>query len=167
MKKIFLVLLVLTIFVPAHKVLAHEIAIDGSVQVLFHSDPDDNPSAGQPTALHFEATDSTNAFKAGDCNCVLTVSQKNQLLFESNVTPITASTSIYTFASAFTFPRTGDYKVTLAGISKTGAFKSFTVAYNFTVPDPNANKKLLISIGFGMLLILAGAFWNFRKQSSL
>ena len=172
MKKIFSILLTICSlgwFAPV--AFAHFPASDGSITVILHTDPDDNPIAGQPAQVYADVSDSTGKFKASNCNCDLIISQNNTVLFNHLLQATTQSNSIFSFQTPFTFPNAGTYHITISGNPKTpGAFQTFQVDYNIPViqkptPTPPSKNKYvafyaLIAAG---LIICLGSFLKARQ----
>lgn len=129
MKNLTTTLLLLAL--TASPVLAHELARDGNVAALMHTDPDDAPLIAKPTAVFFELNQrGGKPIALSQCNCTLNVyagsvrpgavpvgrgalrQGKNQLL------------------SSVVFPVAGAYTMVLTGAPKPGAsFDKFKLSW--------------------------------------
>jgi hypothetical protein len=119
---------------------AHQIKTDGSMSVLLHTDPNDDPYAGMPAMLHFVFTDSEKQFKMEDCECHAYISPYNQreaiekkgFVADLNAPNITRVYGSYTFE--YVFPQRDVYAVLVKGAPKNGAaFKPFSMLYDLRI----------------------------------
>lgn len=125
-----MIVLAFGFFRPA---LAHEYQSDGSVTVLLHTNPDDDPIAAEPASLFFQVTDTANRFDAAKCDCSVTVSNEGKSLFAGFLFRIEGA-SIYAFTVPFTFPKKAVYSISVAGSPKTaGDFQKFAVKFDLRV----------------------------------
>lgn len=134
-KNLFLIFLFVFLgLTAAHAASAHFYLTDGSITVLLHMDPDDDPIVGQPATIHFQITDKTNKFTPANCDCSVIVSEYNgpQILSSSLSAP--PPPSIYEFGQKIIFPIKDIYLVTMTGQpKKAGEFSKFKVVYDFRI----------------------------------
>ena len=140
---------------------AHTYKTEGTITVLMHSNPDDDPIVGQAAALFFQITDSANKFDATKCDCNLVISKQNQELFRGSLLRIDNAPTIYGFTKPFTFPEKAVYSITVTGKPTTAnLFQSFEVNYDLRVDrgvgEPPQTKSTWPWV-IGGILILAGA----------
>lgn len=131
MRKTFLLLfLTLIIFVP--QVSAHVLETENSIGGVLHIEPEDNPIAGEPSAIILDIKDTQNKFSSTNCNCTLTILENNQVIttqpFSSTPDSQTAITT------SFTFPQTDIYKIKISGIPfQPDSFTPFNLEYDIRV----------------------------------
>jgi hypothetical protein len=140
MKKIvFGVLLIFLAFGFFKPALAHEYQTDGTITVLLHTNPDDDPVVAEPASLFFQVTDTAGRFDAAKCDCSVTISDQGKQLFSDSLLRIDGA-SIYGFTIPFTFPQKAVYGVVVTGKPKTlGAFQSFQVQFALRVDRTSGN----------------------------
>jgi len=68
MKRYLLIPLVILFSFPSTYALAHDLAVDGSISVIFHMDPDDDPLIGTPTKFQFEFFDADKKLDLTKCD---------------------------------------------------------------------------------------------------
>ncbi|MFI5157626.1 MAG: hypothetical protein ACHQF4_02105 [Sphingobacteriales bacterium] len=132
-QKIIVVLPVIALVLFGLTVSAHTLKIDGDIGVILHTDPDDDPIAGQPTGLYFEITDRTKKFDPANCDCKFEVVQNGKEIFSEELfdpgqqvqsTPVVK----------YTFEAKGVYDIILQGTPKiNGQFQPFKLDYNLRV----------------------------------
>lgn len=134
-------LISLSFFIPTVK--AHELKRYGSISVLIHINPDDDPVAGQPSELLFLTSDKDKKFNAEHCNCQASVSYNNEILFSSPLIKANSSyRGIFAPAIPYTFPHKGIFTVTLTGEPKTpNDFQPFAISYDIRVEKDASTPK--------------------------
>ncbi|NJM47356.1 MAG: hypothetical protein HC860_15345 [Alkalinema sp. RU_4_3] len=121
--------------VNAQSALAHNVKVDDQVAATFHLEPNHNPKVGEAAKIWFAlAKKGGEAIALADCDCVLTVRQKEQVV----ATPALSSTDVEQYrgipGATFTFPAVGLYSLRLSGKPKTGdGFNPFNLDYEVTV----------------------------------
>jgi hypothetical protein len=139
---------------------AHTLKTDGQITVLLHTDPDDDPVAGREATILLSVTDPASQFNPADCDCLVTVAEKNRQLLSIHP-PTSRQTSIYDFAVPITFPERAVYQITLSGTPKSaGQFQPFAVTYDLRVdrqvaPAPTQNAAIIVDLIIA-ILVLAG-----------
>ncbi len=140
MKKIFLsVLLAVLAFLP-YAGSAHEIKTTGTLEILLHRDPEDDPIAREPAQLYFSVTDKAEKFTFPDCECQVTIKLGGEVLVDRLLTPEDEAPDWGVNVSRvdYTFPRRGLYVVTLQGSSKADYYPDFRLDYDVRVDRESA-----------------------------
>ena len=111
--------------------LAHELARDGNVAALMHTDPDDAPLVGKPTAVFFELNvRGGRALALAGCTCSLNVYAGS---VRAGARPVMQGKLVQgkgEILSSVTFPAAGAYTMVLQGRPKTGAaFSPFKLSW--------------------------------------
>lgn len=130
MKKLLfsLVLLVLPLTLGAH-----EIKTSGTLNILLHMEPLDNPAANENAQLLFSVEDTAAKFKFADCACrVIVKSSDDRELLNRLVTPADDAPDwgVNVARIEFVFPQIGIYKVFLQGVSTNNTFADFNLEYD-------------------------------------
>lgn len=141
---------------------AHELKTDGSISVLLHINPDDDPIAGQLSELLFLTQDKEKRFNTENCDCYASVSYNNETMFTSPLFKANSSyRGIFAPAIPYTFPQKGIYTVRLTGEPKNiSGFQSFSISYDVRIEKdakspikPRSNNTLYY---FVVIATLAG-----------
>jgi hypothetical protein len=125
------------------EVSAHQIKSDGSISILQHSDPNDNPLAGTTTTLYLNFTDTENKFSASECACVVYIAPYAEL------DSITETGDVFNFARGdlmhsynenylfeYIFPKRDIYAIVVEGTPLEGAsFTPFRIVFDLRVAD--------------------------------
>ena len=128
-KNVILFFALISFFIFPQTIFAHVLQTDGSIGVVFHTDPDDDPIAEQPTAFFFHIKDRQNKFSFEKCQCEVTVSEHGKTI---NTQTITKGSTTYTF------PKEDNYKVIFSGQPKTNEdFQKFALTYDVSVTHDN------------------------------
>lgn len=102
-------------------VLAHELARDGNVAALMHTDPDDAPLVGKPTAVFFELNQrGGRAIPLAQCACTLNVYAGSVRAGAKPLTRGVLRQGKGQLLSSVTFPVVGAYTMVLQGKPKSG-----------------------------------------------
>ncbi len=111
-------------FAFAPMAFAHQSTTSNGINVTIHVAPDDEPTAGQPATIVFVSAKRPGwSLHRTSCGCRIKVSDSTgSELLNRRVT---------TRTTAFTFPRSGAYRVTISGRLKRGS-KSKSFAASFT-----------------------------------
>ncbi|MEO8065584.1 MAG: hypothetical protein ABI643_01865 [Candidatus Doudnabacteria bacterium] len=155
---------------------AHLYETDGSVTVLLHSNPDDDPIVGAAAALFFQIDDTANRFDQAQCDCSVEISKQGKKLFSSSLLRI-GGASIYAYTVPFTFPEKAVYSIVVTGKPKESElFQDFQVKYDLRVdrdqgqeatPATNSTSgrsaKLIAIIAVGFV-VLAGLVIFFKSK---
>jgi hypothetical protein len=119
----------------APQALAHNVKVDDQVAATFHLEPNHNPKAGEAAKIWFAlAKKGGEAIALDDCDCVLTVRQKDVVV----ATPVLSAMDVEQYrgipAATFTFPVVGLYSLRLSGKPKAiNGFNPFNLDYEVTV----------------------------------
>jgi hypothetical protein len=159
----------------APQALAHVLKNDGPIGVLLHVNPDDDPIVGQPAALLFSVTDSTNRFDPAACNCMVTISEQGKQLFSGSMLRLGSAASIYSLTLPFTFPEKAVYHIVASGHPKNGkSFQNFQVDYDLRVdrgtdaqPASGTPYLTLVIVVIGIFCICTFMIISRKKLSSL
>ncbi|HYC79951.1 MAG TPA: hypothetical protein VEC17_02905 [Candidatus Binatia bacterium] len=130
MKKLLFIAMLLVL--PAMAAQAHEVKHSGSLSILLHMEPLDDPAAGEQGQLYFSVEDSNNKFKVSDCDCQVIVELAGQELLNRKVTPEDEAPDwgANVMRIPFVFPSRNIYQVSIIGKSKTNSFADFTLEYD-------------------------------------
>lgn len=159
-------------FTVAGKANAHFITRNGAVGAILHMDSDDDPVAGQKTGFHFDIKDSTNKFKPSECDCVVNIYEKEQLLYTYK--DVDSQDGLYEINFKYVFPQKDLYKVELIGMPKTqDSFSEFKISYDVRVENEIKGFEKTIydlsefrgQILFSIVALLFALFIVFRKMS--
>lgn len=124
-------LLLSLLTLSASSVLAHELVRDGNVAALMHTDPDDAPLVGKPTAVFFELNQrGGRAIALAGCTCSLSIYAGS---VRATSRPLIQGKLVQgkgEILSSVTFPAAGAYTMVLQGRPKTGAaFSPFKLSW--------------------------------------
>ena len=124
-------LLLSLLALSASSALAHELARDGNVAALMHTDPDDAPLIGKPTAVFFELNQrGGRAIALSGCTCSLNVYAGSVRAGAKPVVQGKLKQGKGEILSSVTFPAAGAYTMVLQGKPKTGAaFDPFKLSW--------------------------------------
>jgi len=148
---------------PAAIASAHVLKTDGSIGVVLHINPDDNPISGRQTNYVLYFNDIDGRFTLPDCTCGLTISQNGAVIAKKSL----AVTSSLVSSNTFTFPQPAVYLLHVTGSPKVnGTFQPFSLDYSVRVSGNEATPQgqfpllLWVAIGLDMLLVLLFAVVN-------
>jgi DMSO/TMAO reductase YedYZ heme-binding membrane subunit len=117
-------------FFSIPKASAHVLKTDGTFGAVLHVEPDDNPIAGERSALHFDYKDTTGKFSGSDCICGVMIFKDNKNLLDKSIQFGNTSEELSPEIE-FTFPEEGVYSIVLKGQSKAqNSFAPFSLAYD-------------------------------------
>lgn len=160
---------------------AHVRKTDGSITVLFHADPTDDPVAGQPAELYFGITDTTGRFSMDECNCSLTIANGEKQILNTILSTSVSNPSIFNFSVPFIFPEASVYQIIMTGTPKVkGAFQDFSVTYDLNVKRGSADVAAsnggavmndqgwtsYLGLGGAILVVIASLYFIYREIRS-
>ncbi len=140
-KRVLSVFVIVVLF-SASSVEAHQIKSDGSMSVLLHSDPNDDPYAGSPAILYFTFTDKNKLFSMEECNCKVMLAPYDDLdqinekgiLTEFNSDTIGRVHGSYSLD--YVFPRRDVYAIVVEGEPREGAsFEPFRIDFALRIAN--------------------------------
>lgn len=143
MKKILLGLAILILPLIAG---AHEVKRAGTLDILLHMEPLDNPVVNENAFLYFSVADSANQFVFADCVCRVSVKDSSgKELLNRLVTPADEAPDwgVNVSRIPFVFPQLGIYKVAIAGESKTSKFADFALEYDKRIERADESQSLV------------------------
>jgi hypothetical protein len=122
-----------------HTVYAHFPKTDGTITVVLHVDPNDDPIPGEQAHLYFLFKDTDKKFQLSSCNCIVTVSEDGKEILHKQLTETRDNkASIWGANIPFTFPDRNVYQITLSGNSiPQDSFQSFKLSWYFRVDENN------------------------------
>ncbi len=109
------ILICLLLLSTAYVVSAHEIVQNGTVSLLIHIDPDDVAIAGKPTTIHIDLENKDKGFALEKCKCFLNVELDEKDLLSVPIVPATEPSVYSAQGVPFTFPRQGEYHISVKG----------------------------------------------------
>lgn len=163
-------LLVFGLFSPL-KTYAHFPATDNSMTAEFHVEPYHDPIPGQKAYLQFLFDDKEQKFDLNECDCILSISEKNKELYEKQLTgEKDKNTTIWESITTYVFPERGIYHLQIIGKPKTtNAFQPFDVSWEFRVDPkgshglvekkPSSSIPMIIGFVIGLIIFLAVMGW--------
>ncbi len=151
---LFLFFLLGSLFYLPSAAQAHFIETDGSVLIMLHANPDDDPIIGQDAKLTFYITDSQKKFKLAQCDCRLTISLNNTVIFStSTVSNNLGGSPVF----SYTFPQKGIYTIKFtAAPLVSGGFQNFKFNYDMRVDRTVAQAMAAKNFVYRMYLVLGG-----------
>jgi hypothetical protein len=127
----------------APQALAHNVKVDDQVAATFHLEPNHNPRAGEAAKIWFAlAKKGGEAIALADCDCVLTVRQKETVVATPGLSALDVEQYRGIPAATFTFPAVGLYSLRLSGKPKTTGFNPFNLDYEVTVQAGKVSETL-------------------------
>ncbi len=145
---------------------AHELRTSGSIHVLLHVSPNDEPVTNHPSQLNFHILDDEGKFKGANCDCAVKVTLNETVLLNS---PVNVGAFDYLgFNQAgivpFVFPSVGNYQVNFSGKPIAGYdFHAFSLNYtkNVSLVGHSVNHDEPFFIGSAILGVVIVAITLF------
>lgn len=164
LKQVLLVLpmylLIMGTTIPS--VSAHELESNNGVSVIFHIEPDDNPTAGEPTVLNMLYSHEAGGFKISNYTLKVELHQGDTLVASYPVAPAFFGAT-REGDSTITFPSVGSYDIKLIGTAKEKSVQSFKLDYDAKVSNAgstsgakNTNNVKTVYILSAFSLIILG-----------
>jgi hypothetical protein len=150
------------------KVLAHQLAQDGSISAFLHVAPSDNPKPSAQNNLEVYFNDEQFKFNMADCDCRITVVQGVKQLLNSRLAAAAGRTGT---AQVYLPKNNFSYGVIVTGIPKnSSAFQPFRLNFDIDVGNPASapkNNQDYWAAGLSLIFIGAPAFavMKYRRQS--
>jgi hypothetical protein len=116
---------------------AHVLKVDGQIGALLHTDPDDAPLVGTPTAFYLQFKDSAAPLMLQD-DYALDVTVSNSTGATAEILPVGWSyvgTGELDFS--YTFPEKGSYTLNVLGVPKKQGFSTFALHYDILAGADN------------------------------
>jgi hypothetical protein len=134
---------------------AHVLKTDGTIGVVLHIQPDDNPTAGVVTTYQLAFDDTSGQFNLKNCDCGVSVQQNGATI---DTGPLVVSSSLAS-TDTYTFKTPDVYTLVISGKPKSGnSFQPFSLSYLVRVEvngQMNAQPfPLTLGIGFGLMTVL-------------
>lgn len=149
--------------VGAKTAYAHELQSEGSVHVIMHVAPNDNPIAGKQSTLVFYVFDDQENFSGTHCDCNVKVTMDGTNLLNK---PINIGDKGFNHVGElpFSFSMLGDYQINLSGKPIDGSsFQAFNLTFTESVtnsdPPSNPDKPFFIMFGLIVLAMIPFVFW--------
>ena len=139
---------------------AHVLRTDGDIGAVLHINPDDNPTAGDPTDYVISFADDTGKFSLSQCLCSVAVMQAGRTITRRSLAHSQGAVS----ENRYTFVRPAVYTLRVTGMPRTpGAFQPFTLDYEVRVTSGQSAMQpvpplLWAGMGLGLGLILLAAY---------
>ncbi len=112
---------------------AHEIKKSGTLEVLLHMEPGDDPVAREEAQLYFSVTDSNEKFSYSNCDCTVTASLQDSdtQIFSKRLTADDEAPDwgVNVSRVVITFPKIGLYDVKWSAKLKNSTFADATLDY--------------------------------------
>lgn len=149
----------LSAMTSSSKVQAHELISSGNYYALLHTEPRDEPEAGQPSVLKFAVNKHSGTYNQTGYNNQATISKSGRVIAKLKV-----NQSVFGNASDgsanYTFATSGTYDIVLHGVLKTDPNEVFDLHYSLDVTPALTGAAKAHSDGFGTAaiggLIVAG-----------
>lgn len=149
--------------VGAKTAYAHQLQSDGSVHVIMHINPDDNPITGKQSTLVFYVFDDQENFSGTHCDCNVGITMDGTSLLSK---PINIGDNGFNHVGElpFNFPMLGDYQINFSGKPIDGtSFQTFNLSFTESVdssdPPSNPDKPFFIIFGLIALAMIPFVFW--------
>jgi hypothetical protein len=159
--KCFAALLLLLAVSP---VWGHVVAVDGTIGVTMHIDPDDQPVTGSPTRFYLWFKDTTGRLKPQDCRGTFSVSDADDYVLQTQ--PLFARTgSGLNDLHEVTFVKPGVYTVRINGApTGTTTFHPFLITFQVRVTGGASASGFPVWPFYagGGLLALGLLWWGLR-----
>lgn len=168
----FIASFLLTFFLQGGLAFAHTLKVDGSIGVVLHVDPEDDPVAGETATFYFDIKDKQGKFSVNNCDCVAAVLQEEVIKEKVRLSSVPSIQYI--------FPSTGIYKIELKGAPlQDGAFQAFDVRFDQrvakgqqSVVDSSESHHEKGGIDwrvwvFGTVIFLFAIAWFYRRGRGL
>ncbi len=137
---LFFLILMVSGMVWGAPVYAHQIKTSGTMSILQHSDPNDEPVAGMTTTLYLNITDSAGTFSAQHCDCTVYIAPYRSLEtiettgvsfdFETGLT----HTYNENYSLEYVFPDRDVYAIVVEGAPReSGKFSPFRIVFDIRV----------------------------------
>jgi len=139
---------------------AHQLKGNNGYTAVMHIDPDDDPTAGEPTVLNFLIGKDKGSYNQNDYDISVAISSDGQPTDHVVVAPAVFGNAGDGKAD-YTFPRLNVYTLTLTGHRKANPSDSFKMAFTVRVASQTATAKgdtsdvLILSAGSLVILGLA------------
>jgi hypothetical protein len=119
---------------------AHETKTSGSLKILLHIVPNDDPFIKEESHVVLEFTDSKNIFNVDQCDCRVSISQgintEKKVLFTSDIFTSQFSRTKTTVSFPYVFQEKGIYTLTFQGTPKiTNHYEPINVSYDIRVDN--------------------------------
>jgi hypothetical protein len=106
---------------------------DGSIGAVLHINPNDEPTANQPSTLVFEFKDKRNNFSSKECNCLVSILANGKTVYSQPLFQDTQTKDTYA-AITYIFPESNIYTVQITGKSLSGtSFQPFHLSWDIRV----------------------------------
>ncbi len=151
------VLLGLAVVVLPGSVAAHSYKSVGTVSVLYHAEPSDQPAALQKSSLNFFITDKSNTFALADCYCRALIRDiaGREVIVPLMIEGVAGTPSQARARTPFTFKQEGTYTVELLGTSKRlKGFPSFKTSFVQRVSAAPVGAGLFGGISQGWIIFI-------------
>ncbi|HEV8601622.1 MAG TPA: hypothetical protein VGQ87_03445 [Patescibacteria group bacterium] len=167
-----LVLFVSVYGLSFHTAEAHVLKSDGSIGVLLHVTPDDDPIVGEPAMFFFEVKDKQNKFSPQNCDCALTILKQDKQIFSTSLYSSSSGNDISSPMFSFTFPEKSVYSIVVTGKPKIAdEFQAFSVKYDLRVSRDSGSAsssqlplgKIILGIVIAAAIVCAALYFNKRK----
>lgn len=113
---------------------AHVLKTDGSIGIVIHIDPEDDPIAGSPATFFFELKDKDNKFDPANCTCTVAILKGGAILISEPLFSASGANNINSPTFQYTFPERAVYTLSITGAPKTpGGFQNFNITYDIRV----------------------------------
>lgn len=123
----------LSLFCPA-TVAAHVLKVDGSIGVIIHVSPDDDPIAGQESEFFFEFKDKEGKFSPEKCDCSISITTNGNEIVREQLFSTNTDASLKNANFSYVFPQKGVYIISLIGTPYTpDMFQKFSLTYDLRV----------------------------------
>ena len=160
--KIFFLVFISFLLTSGSNIFAHVLETAGSIGMVLHVDPDDDPIAKVPSKMYFDFKDKAGDFDINNCTCYLKIYAQDELIHTERL--IKTDTT-------FTFPNKNVYTIRLEGEPKTNpGFNKFSLSYDLRVDrevDKLVTKKNnsgFSYIFFSALLMISTVVFIFVKK---
>lgn len=147
-KKIFTFFILFAFFFYAPYVaFAHVLKTSGSIGVVMHINPEDEPVARRESTLFFELKDKSNSFRPDTCDCNVEIREKGDIIYSQPLFQNATTANPLEASAKYTFPQKDVYTIILNGRPlHSGDFKPFSVQFAVRVERTTGSDEIAPSL---------------------
>jgi hypothetical protein len=162
---------------------AHILKTDGSIGIVLHVNPNDEPKASVESNIYIEITDKNKKFDITKCDCKIRILLDDKEILSDTLSQENQNIDLNSPVFKFIFPQIGIYQIRLIGAATNNEdFQKFNINYDIRVAeigtadevkDPSDKGlkhyiihygEILVVIVIFIMLVIVGQYQK-RKQS--
>lgn len=115
---------------------AHMAVTSGTINVLMHTEPKDEPIALEKSIIHFGITDTSGKFKTQNCYCKVTIFANDKKVLSKFLLNFPYNKSLYNAYLPVIFPKIALYRIELSAVPIVeGDFAPFYASFDLRVDN--------------------------------